>query len=48
MRLKLDELVNPTEVATVEVYPSASEMPAEFGGSTGQCGSIVIWTRRGR
>lgn len=44
----LDELVNPSEVAAVEVYTSAAELPAEYGGSSGQCGAVVIWTRAGR
>lgn len=43
--LAFDELVTPVEVEAVEVYPGASAAPAEFGGSSGQCGVIVIWTR---
>jgi len=41
----IDQLVQPGEIAAVEVYPSAAGLPAEFGGSTGQCGAVVIWTR---
>ncbi len=44
----VDQLVNPAEVAAVEVYTSTVEIPAEFSGSTGQCGAVVIWTRSGR
>jgi hypothetical protein len=43
----LDVFVSPGEVAGLEVYRGAAEIPAEFGGSTGQCGAIVIWTGRG-
>lgn len=31
-------------VAGIEVYRGPSELPAEFGGSVGRCGAIVIWT----
>lgn len=41
----LDEMVNPSDVGAMEVYTSASELPAEYGGSSGQCGAVVIWTR---
>jgi hypothetical protein len=41
-------LIPPTEIEAIEVYPRASGVPAEFGGSTGgACGVIVIWTRKG-
>lgn len=33
------------DVAAVEVYRGVSETPAEFYG---RCGSVVIWTKRGR
>jgi len=44
-RLTLDELVAPWEVAGLEVYTGAATTPAEFSGSDGQCGAIVIWTK---
>lgn len=40
----IDNMVTPAEIAGVEVYRGASELPAEFGGSVGRCGAIVIWT----
>ena len=43
----IDNFVHPSEIAGVEVYRSASEVPAEFGGSVGRCGAIVIWTGSG-
>ncbi len=43
----IDNFVTPSEVAGIEVYRGASELPAEFGGSVGRCGAIVIWTGPG-
>lgn len=43
--LSIDELVRPSEIAGVEVYSGASSVPAEFSGTTAQCGAVVIWTR---
>ena len=42
----LDTIVFPHEVAGIEVYRRASELPAEFSGSRSGCGVIVIWTKR--
>lgn len=41
--ISLDELVRPSEIEAVEVYPGASSTPAEF--LDGRCGAVVIWTR---
>jgi hypothetical protein len=41
----IDELVRPSDIAGMEVYPSPSSLPAEFSGPTGRCGAVVIWTR---
>ncbi len=43
----LDNFVLPSEIAGIEVYRGPSEIPAEFGGSVGRCGAIVIWTGSG-
>lgn len=41
----LDMMVEPNEVAAVEVYSGISETPPQFqGGPRGACGSIAIWT----
>ena len=40
----IDDFVIASEIAAMEVYRHAGEMPAEFGGSVGRCGAIVIWT----
>jgi hypothetical protein len=43
----IDAFVSPADIVGMEVYRSASEVPAEFSGSVGQCGAIVIWTGTG-
>jgi hypothetical protein len=46
----LDDVVNPDQIEAIEVYRSASQVPAEFGGASvyTRCGVVVIWTRHGR
>jgi Carboxypeptidase regulatory-like domain/TonB-dependent Receptor Plug Domain len=46
----INDLVTPREIEAVEVYRSASQIPAQFGGAGAdtRCGVIVVWTRRGR
>ena len=41
-------MIHPSSVEIIEVYRGPSELPAIFGGSTGQCGAIAMWTKRGR
>jgi hypothetical protein len=43
----LATLVSVHGVAAIEVYRSAAGIPVEFGGTSSQCGAVVIWTRRG-
>jgi hypothetical protein len=40
-------LLHPSSLEGIEVYRGAATLPPEFGGSTGRCGAIGIWTRRG-
>jgi hypothetical protein len=35
------------EIESIEVYRSAGEVPAEYGGTSAACGVILLWTRRG-
>lgn len=35
-----------SDLEAIEVYHSAAETPAEFGGTSAACGTIVLWTRR--
>jgi hypothetical protein len=41
----LDELVPPSMLAGIEVYPSASSVPNELQHHVDGCGLIVVWTR---
>jgi hypothetical protein len=45
--LAIDDYVQPEEVEGIEVYRGESDTPAEFGTRWVQCGTVVIWTRRG-
>ena len=42
--LHMDEFVRPDEIAGIEIYRGSSEIPLEYGGPTGPCGIVVIWT----
>lgn len=42
----LSRFMSVTSFEGIEVYPSAAGMPVEFGGTSGQCGAVVFWTRR--
>jgi hypothetical protein len=48
--LSLDDIGHPSTIAGIEVYRSASQVPAQFGGTSVEtlCGVIVVWTRTGR
>jgi hypothetical protein len=48
--LSLDDIGHPSTIAAIEVYRSATQVPAQFGGTSVEtlCGVIVIWTRSGR
>jgi len=43
-----DLLPAPQNIAAVEAYPGGASVPAQFGGVSGGCGVIVVWTKRGR
>lgn len=34
------------QLAAIEVYRGAAEAPVEYGGTTGACGVVLLWTRR--
>lgn len=41
----IDMMVEPNEIAAVEIYNGVGETPPQFrGGTKGECGSIAIWT----
>jgi hypothetical protein len=41
----LESVVDIRQIAAVEVYTRASNVPSEWGGTTGGCGVVLIWTR---
>lgn len=45
--MTIDDYAFPSQVAAIEVYRRASELPLEFAGSDSRCGVVAIWTRRG-
>jgi hypothetical protein len=44
----IDNLFSLADIEAIEVYKGAAQLPAEFGGTTGACGAIVLWSRRTR
>lgn len=45
----IDQIVQPQDIAAIEVYKSSAETPMQFQGVGGSpCGTIVIWTKRQR
>ncbi len=42
----LDRMLDPVAIAGVEVFPTSSGVPAQYGGTGSSCGVILIWTRR--
>lgn len=44
----LDDHVSPEAIEGIEVYKGVSDVPAEFWTPEASCGTVVVWTRRGR
>jgi Carboxypeptidase regulatory-like domain/TonB-dependent Receptor Plug Domain len=42
----LDQTIRPDDIEAVEVYKSPSEVPVQFQGHNGSCGTILVWTKR--
>ncbi len=42
----LDQLLKVSELAAVEIYPSAAGVPVQYSGSTSPCGALIAWSRR--
>lgn len=42
----LDELVQPPDIAAIELYPSGNGAPVQYTGLGAPCGVILIWTKR--
>ena len=47
--LSIDDIAPPSNIAAIEIYRTATQVPVQFGGSSIEtsCGVIVIWTKRG-
>jgi Carboxypeptidase regulatory-like domain/TonB-dependent Receptor Plug Domain len=43
----IDDYVNLSDVAAMEVYPRPNMVPPEFFTGDNGCGVVVVWTRRG-
>lgn len=42
---QVDELIQPSEVAAMEVYNSFAGIPAQYFDRSATCGTILVWTR---
>jgi len=43
---ELDEVIQPSEIAAIEFYPSSAGLPPQFMERQNRlCGSILVWTR---
>lgn len=40
------DLWNVSEFDAIEIYRGPSETPMQFGGTGGNCGTVMLWTRR--
>jgi len=41
-----DAYFKPGEIAAVEVYDGAANVPPEYASASSACGVVVIWTKR--
>ncbi len=44
-RDSMNGIINPNEVAAIEIYPLGVSMPAMYQHLNGTCGVIAIWTK---
>lgn len=43
---ELDEVIQPSEIAAIEFYPSTAGIPAQYQERTNRlCGLVLVWTR---
>jgi hypothetical protein len=42
---RIEDLIDPEDLAAVEVYRGESEAPIQFGGKQARCGVILLWSR---
>ena len=44
---EIDELISPSEIAGLEIYPSFAGVPAEYMDKENRaCGVVLVWTRQ--
>lgn len=44
--MSLDDLVVPSDIEALELYPRGAGVPSQYGGQRAFCGVILIWTKR--
>ncbi|HKV50048.1 MAG TPA: carboxypeptidase regulatory-like domain-containing protein [Gemmatimonadaceae bacterium] len=47
MKNSPDASLHPGDIAAIEVYDGASNIPPEYNAGSSACGVVVIWTKRG-
>ncbi len=45
-RLDVRNLIRTHQLTAAEIYLGAASVPIQFGGASGSCGAIVLWSRR--
>jgi len=45
---EIDQFIQPFDIEAIEVYRSASEVPARYTTASANCGVILLWSRKGR
>lgn len=45
-RLDIRNLIRTHQLTAAEIYFGAGSIPIQFGGASGGCGAIVLWSRR--
>ncbi len=45
--IHLDRFVSVSNIAGIEVHLRATSVPLQYGGSSGSCGVILVWTKGG-
>jgi hypothetical protein len=46
-QVQLDAVLDPNDVEAVEVFRGVAQIPLEYSGFNGSCGTMLIWTKAG-